>query len=580
MRRLVILSILAAAILLPVSPAFAAATADALRAQAEAKGTDADLFARAASAYADAELPEPALELQQRAVALRPGDVALLSTQAAYANWNTRYPLAAASYREWLAIEPESAEAWLGLARVHSWQGSLDDAADSYAQYLELEPSDANARYEYALVLSYRGDYAHALEAIEIYRDLEGQTQRYHRAKASILAWGDRPDESLAVIRAGLELEPGDGELVCTEAVAWNQAREFRRSLERLDDCEALKPSTVDIGSLRGSLGTTLKPLGIRGIRNPWPYRPDYDWEHFDLLRPVGMADLHYRGDTENIDTVEGGIAAYAPIHPELFVGAIAGYEHLWAHRGSGFETKDGDKDIGYGYAAAELEARLAEDVWLGARLGGDVTTDDDASPRYRVALDARLADAWQIGVVQEHRLFSYSPRTVSKGREINSTQGLVRFTPDLRHTIEAGGGYSFISDDNGAWNAFIAPQRAVLRRQHLELDLGLRGQWRGFEERDDNGYYDPDLFQRYVATLRLAHTPREKVELNLSAAAGVSRDETTDGVEPAGDLLGEAILGPHDGWLLKLRSGVTVSIGSEGDYTGWVAGLRLVRQF
>ena len=491
------------------------------------------------------------------------------------------WSVAEANYRDQLDVDPENAEAWLGLARVQSWQNSLDASARSYSRYRELEPEDATALAEYARVLSYRGDYPRALDVIEAYRELAGETPVYRRTKANILAWADRPEAALEVARVGLESEPDDPELVCTQAVALNQAREFRRSLERLDDCAELKPSGIDVGGLRETLEWSLKPLSIRGIRQRLPFRVDYDWEPANLLRPVGMFDVHYRGDTEDIHTVESGVAGYVPINPELFLGATAGYEHLWADRGSGFETKDGDRDVGYAFATAELEARVVKDVWLGARLGADVTTEGEASPRYRIALDARPADAWQVALVQEHRLFSYSPRTVARGTETNRTHLLARWAPDLRYVVEAGGGYDFLSDDNGTWHAFAAPRRAVVRRQRLAIDLGVRGEWWGFEhQRFGNGYYDPDFFQRYVGTMHLRSTPREKLAFHVYAAAGFGRDETTDGVEPAGDLFAEAIFGSYDGWLLKLRGGVTATTRDDDNFTGWVAGLRIIRRF
>jgi len=50
-----------------------------------------------------------------------------------------------AHYRGQLDVDPDNAEAWLGLARVQSWQNSLDASARSYSRYRELEPEDATA---------------------------------------------------------------------------------------------------------------------------------------------------------------------------------------------------------------------------------------------------------------------------------------------------------------------------------------------------------------------------------------------------------------------------------------------------
>lgn len=562
------------------------AAAEVLRARAEAAHDDPDLFARAATAYGEAKLPLEALELQQRAVQLRPDDPWLLMSQGNFATWTTHYTLAEASYRRSLALNPDNAQGWLELARVQSWQSKLDDSAYSYSRSLALAPRNSEALLESARVHSQRGDYARGLEAIDAYREVVGDDADYRRVRSEILAWGNRPDAALELTGRGLELLPNDAALVCTEAVAWNRAREFRRSLKRLDDCAALRPSSGRVEGLRAVLESSLGPIGIRGIRPRSPYRPDYDWEHLNLSRPVGMLDGHYRGATDEIDAaVESGVAFQFPLDPELIVGATAGYEHLWADLNSGFDTNDQERDDGYGYAAGELEMQVVERIWLGARAGVDITDDGDVSPRYRVALDVRPADAFEVAIVQENRLFSYSPRTVSRETEINSTHLLVRWTPDLRYRIEAGGEYDSFSDDNSAWGAFIAPQRAVVRRQHLAIDLGLRGQWWGFEDQGfedqgfENGYYDPEFFQRYVATMQLSATPREKIAVNLFASAGVGKDESNS-VEPVGDLFVEGIFGFYGDWMLKARAGVSATIRSGGDYMGWMTGLRLIRRF
>ncbi len=477
------------------------------------------------------------------------------------------------------AAEPDGPHAWLDRARVQSYGGAFDASARSYSRYLEAIPDDPEVLAEYARVLWYRGDYPRALDAIERHGALVGETPEYRRVKANVLAWADRPEAALAVTRAGLADASDDAELICAEAVASNRAREFRRSLERLDACERLGSSASDVEGLRTMLSRSLGPLGIRAQRHRVPYRPDWDWEPVSLLAPAVLSDVHYRGDTEHVHAVEAAVTGWTPIHPELLVGATIGYEHLWGDRDNEFGGRRGD--VGHGYVAAELEARLARNAWLGARVGGGVTTEGDASPRYRVALDVRPTDAWQLALVQEHRIYAYSARTVERDLDVNRTHVLVHWAPDLHHVVEGGVGYDFFSDENEAWHVFVEPRRAVLRRQRLWADVGLRAQWFGFADQGfDNGYYDPDLHQRYVATLRLRTMPREKLGLDVYAAGGVGRDERSDGLEPVGDLFVEAVFGEHRGWLVKLRAGATATTGPDDDFWGWTTGLRLVRRF
>ena len=76
-----------------------------------------------------------------------------------------------------------------------------------------------------------------------------------------------------------------------------------------------------------------------------------------------------------------------------------------------------------------------------------------------------------------------------------------MNWEPDLLYTVAGMAGYSDYTDDNDSWEAMIAPRRSILRREKINLDIGVRGLWFGFDENLDHGYYDPTLYESYMVT-------------------------------------------------------------------------------
>jgi len=97
--------------------------------------------------------------------------------------------------------------------------------------------------------------------------------------------------------------------------------------------------------------------------------------------------------------------------------------------------------------------------------------------------------------------MYAVSPLAAELGIERRANALYATWAPDLRYTVDSYLGYDTFSDGNDRWEVSLAPRRAFVRNQLLNLDLGISGRWYGFDEDPGHGYYAPSLYQRYALT-------------------------------------------------------------------------------
>jgi hypothetical protein len=181
----------------------------------------------------------------------------------------------------------------------------------------------------------------------------------------------------------------------------------------------------------------------------------------------------------------------------------------------------------------------------------------------------------------RDYSYYVISSRTVS----LEIRRGLNRISlywePGLKHVISASLGYDTFSDDNNRWEAILSPLYAFRRTEKYNLDLGLTAVLFGFDDDFDHGYYDPDLYQSYMATAILYLKIDDNNGVSITGAAGVQNDDDMDDFRSGYNIDIEGTFGIFRDWMLKVRAGGTHNLRQEtGAFKAYILGLSLTRRF
>lgn len=515
---------------------------------------DHALFYRLAQSYSSKKDATAAAAAIERALELDPKNLEYLRTRADLAAWRGDYATALDSHRRILAIAPDDAGARLGIARVNYWRSHLDESASAYRDYLARQPDVATAWIEYTVVVAEMGDYAHAMELLETYRQRFGDNVAYRKQKARVLAWAERPTPSLALVA---ELEPAlrdDYELGHARTIALHYDHRPREALASLAEVARLRPDSKETADL------------TRFIRTP--------------LRSSATAGVGYNSDSDDVSIRYAGLRGEYVINPEtrLFGGA----DHQWIHadRGSGYEKPDGGTAIGYNRAWLGIRHRISPAVSLDAQVGGG-SAEGDSNFIYEVGADLQPMDELAMRLSHRDDLFAVTPRAAKLGIERRANTLDASWTPDLRWTVASRFGYDTFSDGNDRWEAEIAPRRAVMRTQRLNLDLGVSGRWFGFDEDPGNGYYAPSRYQRYALTAFTYWKISDDDGVSVAFSYGPYKDSAMSGFDSGGDVVAEGFFGIYRDWYLNVKGGVSsYGGGPTGGYRSQMLELSLTRRF
>lgn len=100
------------------------------------------------------------------------------------------------------------------------------------------------------------------------------------------------------------------------------------------------------------------------------------------------------------------------------------------------------------------------------------------------------------------------------------------------------------------------------------------------FDEELNNGYYDPERYQRYAATLFGYSKLSEDSGLSLVATAGFHKDDEMTDFELGYDIVGELRLGLYKDWMSVLRVDYSDRYQETGSYDGWNVNVNVTRRF
>lgn len=531
-----------------------AASSAALQQATRFAPQDAALFYRLAQSYpSEKEAPQAAAAIE-RAVELDPKNLEYLRTRADLASWRGDYDMALDSCRRILAIAPDDAGAHLAIARIYYWQSKLDASKAAYREYLAKQPEVAVAQMEYIVVLTELGDYARAIELLEDYRQRFGDNVAYRKQKARVLAWAERPTPSLALVGELEKTLPDDYEVGYTRTVALHYAHRPREALASLAEVTRLRPEGKDTADL------------TRFIRTP--------------LRSNVSVDYGYFSGSDDVSIRHGGLRGEYVINPETRL--FGGTDRQWISTvsGSGYEKPDGGTSIGYNRAWLGLQHRYSPKLSLDAQIGGG-TAEGDGRFIYEVGADIQPVDELAMRLSHRKDLFAVSPRAAKLGIERRASSLDAIWTPDLRWTLASHLAYDTLSDGNDRWEVELAPRRAFLRTQRLNLDLGVSGRWFGFDQDPGNGYYAPSHYERYAITAFTYWKISDDDGVSVTFSYGPYKDNTMSGFRSGGDVVAEGFFGLYRDWFLDVKAALSdYGGGATSGYRSHLFEISLTRRF
>ena len=523
--------------------------------QTASEAPRSDLWVRISQIEAVRNHPHEALDAIDRAVALEPDNVEFLRSRAELASWAGDYERAEDSNRRLGTLTGEPA-AELGLARIAAWRGRTAASIEHYHAYLQRVPEDSVATIELARQETWRGNARAALAVLDGYRERFGETVDYRIERARALMTGDRPRAAIEILDPLVAERPEEYEARLVQTLALSVAgkrTDAVSSVEALARIDAANPRTAEV-----------RAYVMAPIRSS--VRPRYEfYDDSDDVR-------------HNLVGVDGGLA----LSPRARLVAEGTVTDVSSEPGSGLAPLDGDEtvretggDLGVVYnldGAGELEGRV-----------GGLQVEDDGPELLTWLASARLTPADAMGIVVEGQrdFLDVSARSLDLGIERTAGRAALRLSPAVGWTIEAGSSRESYSDDNGRWEARVAVIDGVLRRQLVNVDVGVASRWQWFDEDRDNGYYDPARYEQHLGVVSTYWKLDDQAGLSVRGALGAFRDDVIDSFERSSEIAGEATFGITTDWTLVARAAWLDNVRSvTGAFNAWGAGLYLTRRF
>lgn len=530
------------------------ASAEAFQNAVQLSPNNPQLHFRLTQAHSILKDPKSAFSEIERAVELDPNNIEYLKSRAQIANWVEKPEIAIDSYRRILALSPDD-ETLLNLARAEAWIGELDESVKNYKKYYMKHPEDKDALLGYVQTEGWRGNFPSGLSLLEKYRRDFGETTDYMKVKARILASAERPTAAMRLILPLLEKSPDDYEVIFSQAVALHYANRPREALNRVKILEKLRPLSHETDNIRRFVTTPIHSNVELGF------------------------NFYIDSDHLNIYTSE--LKGIYFLVPETYLEAGVMNDFLTAEKGSGLEQLNGDEEALHTRGWMGIGHRFSPKVAMTAQLGAASAEGKVRVPTYNLSVDLQLSDELKVKLEKDYGYYVVSPRTVSIGIRRDANRLQVTWRPDLNYTIDTSFSYDTFSDDNSLWEILLGPRRAVLRSGKLNLDIGLSAWWFGFDEDFHNGYYAPELYQRYMVSGFSYWKINDNNGVSFIVSLGVQKDNAMDHFRFGADASFEGTFGIYRDWMFKIKGAATNNMRqATGAFRALTIGAALTRRF
>lgn len=540
---------------------------------AEAFGKAADLApnnlrlqTKAANAHSAISKPGEAIAYLTRAVALDPTNQDNWFSKSANESWLGRYAAAENSLKRAMAAGlPRNAENLTRLATLQQWQNKTEESNLILQEVYAQNPEEPLAILGIARLSGWQGNYHKALNLLEKYKANGGDELTYAQEKSILLAWADKPEESLAVSDAALQDYPDDRNLGIGQVIAFSRLGEHDTAFDILEGLEAQ------------AAGPDLELAEIRR-RITTPVRSNLS---------IGMG---FSTDRDNIDIAGGEVVYSQSINRKTFVRFGMEGLRAKADKFSGLDRIDNMPAILKTGFWGEVDTKLAKNFWGAAKIGASFTnfgSPNRTIVRGGVKFTARASDDLWVKFGYERDHFVVSPRALSLG--IIRNEEFIEFVwaPGTRYYIQARFSAFQNSDTNREKRADLTIIRALSRRANLKVDVGFNGVWYGYKFDLANGYYDPSFYRRYLFPLYFTVKISDDDNMVFTFAPGMQKDETFSGFRFAGVATLETTHGLFMDWQFKTKWSVyaggaqsALNLAPTTNYWVVAGSITLVRRF
>lgn len=504
------------------------------------------IFFELSRTYSLMNRPREGLKAIQAALKLDPDNREYHLARAILANWSGDSHIAARSYLRLAELSPSDPNVPLYLARADAWNGRFDRSVSEYRRYLKNNPDNREVFREYIRVETWRGNYPRALSLLDQYREKFGEKGDFLKIRGDVLARAARPSQGLPVLEQLLSEDSNNYELLYSKAIALHYNRQPREAMKVVTQLTHLRPHSKETDDIRKFVRTPLRSnVQLFG---------GYYFDSDDLSILTGAFDLNVMATNVTVLTMHGQ------------------YDYLKAENDSPFKNVDGSEDARHYRAHFQLKHRFSRLISLDGYLGTAKAEEETTTPVYGFGADLQPSDTFKFRLSSQYGYFIISPRAVSLGikRAVNAI--LMEWDTGVRDKIVAYGAYETFSDDNMRWEVIFFPRHATVRAEGLNLDLGFRGWWFGYDLQLGNGYWDPEFFQSYMGAMVGYWKISENDGLSFQAAAGVLKDNTMDKFVFGYSVDLEGIFGIFSDFALKLRASYLHNVRQlSGAFDAWL---------
>lgn len=459
--------------------------------------------------------------------------------------------LLAAPGSTWAQTTPAT-QALDAQARTLMWSGHADAATRTMRKYVAQHPNDQAAVLDLARYLTWAGDYAGAKRVLdadpEATRSGEGQV-----VLASVLAWGGWIRTAQQVNAAPLAADPEGLLPNYAQAIALRQSARPRAALPYVAAVARAKPDSKDARDLE------------RAVRI-----------HTDSFVAL---DYQHGSDSDDLTRSQPTLRAELAQGEALRWTLELGHWDYRAPLSSPFASATGTHSIAENRGLIGLRYAPSPYTGLSAAVGQSSISGDDTA-LWRLGLDHRFSDTFQVDLLMDHDRVAASPRSISLGLDRTGITGHAQWTPDFNWTGDLWLRRDHFTDSNNSVDWNVALRRAALRQQGFMLDLGASAEHLSFDSNPGHGYYAPDNYRRYALTANLYVGLGENAGLSVQAGLGRQRDETFTTWRRANDISASLVVGIFSPWQLSVNAGYSQRVLNTGAYEGRSWGITLTRRF